>query len=69
MRSNRSILFAFFHDLVVRYDLGGRLKGTQIFGGINDIFGDTPPAYLIGGGGDVGYDLGRYFFGGVKFRR
>lgn len=60
---------AFFHDLVARYDIGGRFKGTQVFAGVNDIFGDAPPAYLIGTGGDVGYDLGRYIFAGVKFRR
>ena len=58
----------FFHDIVARYDLGGRLKGTQVFLGVNDIFGDTPPGYLIGTGGDVGYDLGRYIFGGIKVR-
>jgi outer membrane receptor protein involved in Fe transport len=59
----------FFHNLTVRYDLSGPLKGAQIFMGVNDIFGETPPLGLVqGSNGDSGYDLGRYIYGGMKFK-
>lgn len=59
----------FFHNITLRYDLSGPLKGTQIFMGVNDLFGETPPLALVQGSGtDAAYDLGRYIYGGVKFR-
>jgi len=63
----------FFHDLSVRYKLdglwGGRLDGTEVFAGIDDIFDEQPPFFLIGTGRDIGYDLGRFGYVGVRFRR
>jgi outer membrane receptor protein involved in Fe transport len=60
----------FFHDITVRYDMSGPLKGMQIFMGVNDLFGETPPLGLVQGAGqDASYDLGRYIYGGLKFRR
>ena len=60
----------FFHDITLRYDLPGRLKGFQVFMGVNDLFGETPPLGLVQGTGtDASYDLGRYIYGGIKFRR
>jgi len=60
----------FIHNVVVRYDLGGDLKGTELYAGVNDLFGELPPLGLVqGSNADAGYDLGRYIFAGVKFRR
>lgn len=59
----------FFHDITLRYDLSGPLKGAQIFMGVNDLFGETPPLGLVqGSNADSGYDLGRYIYGGMKFK-
>ena len=59
----------FVHNLVVRYDLPQRwLRGGQLFAGVNNITGEQPPGYLLGTLNDVGYDLGRYIFGGLKIR-
>jgi outer membrane receptor protein involved in Fe transport len=60
----------FTHNVVVRYKLGGRyLEGTEVFAGVDNIFGEEPPFTVIGTGGDIGYDLGRFFFAGFKYRR
>ena len=63
----------FFHDLSVRYKLDGhwdgRLDGTEVYAGINDLFDEQPPFFLIGTGRDIGYDLGRFAYVGVRFRR
>jgi outer membrane receptor protein involved in Fe transport len=63
----------FFHDISVRYKLdgkwGGRLDGTEVYAGINDLFDEQPPFFLIGTGRDIGYDLGRFMYAGVRFRR
>lgn len=62
----------FFHDISVRYKLdgrwGGRLDGTEVFAGINDLFDEQPPFFLIGTGRDIGYDLGRFMYMGVRYR-
>ena len=59
----------FFHDVTVRYDLPGPLKGAQVYVGVNDLFGETPPLGLVqGSNADAGYDLGRYLFAGVRIR-
>ncbi len=65
-----------YHDVTVRYDLPGALKGMQVYVGCNDLFGDQPPLGLVDLGGfnfqtnaSSGYDLGRYIFGGVRIRR
>lgn len=62
----------FFHDLSVRYRLdgmwGGRLDGTEVFGGVNNLFDEQPPFTVIGTGRDLAYDLGRFVFVGVKYR-
>ena len=60
----------FYHNLIARYDLGGRLHGVQVFGGVNNIFDEEPPIGLVDGAGtDASYDLGRYVFAGIKIRR
>ncbi len=60
----------FYHNLVVRYELPGRLHGVQVFGGVNNIFDEEPPIGLVDGAGtDASYDLGRYLFAGIKIRR
>jgi hypothetical protein len=60
----------FTHNVVVRYQLSGKwLEGTEAFAGIDNIFGEEPPFTVIGTGGDIGYDLGRFFFVGFKYRR
>jgi hypothetical protein len=63
----------FYHDISVRYRLddqfGGWGDGVEVFAGINDVFGDRPPSWTIGTGADVNYDLGRFFYTGVKIRR
>ncbi len=60
----------FYHNLVARYDLpGSMLKGAQVYGGINNLFDERPPPYLLGTGNDLAYDLGRYLFAGIRFRR
>ena len=56
------------HNFVARYDLPGRLQGTQIFLGVNNAFDDQPPGYLVGTLLDTGYSLGRYVFGGIRIR-
>jgi outer membrane receptor protein involved in Fe transport len=72
---SRSPAFAeatFFHNLSARYRLdglwGGRLDGTEVFGGVNNIFGEEPPNPTIGIGQDLAYDLGRFLFIGVRYR-
>ena len=68
---SRNVPFAeatFYHDLTARYRLAGRLNGTELFGGVNNVFGEEPPFMTIGAGTDVSYDLGRFFFAGVKIR-
>ena len=60
----------FYHNLAVHYELSGKyLDGGEVFAGVNNIFGELPPYATIGAGTDLGYDLGRYFFAGVRFRR
>ncbi len=63
----------FFHDLSVHYRLdgkwGGRLDGTEVFAGVNNLFDEQPPFATIGTGRDLSYDLGRFIFAGVHFRR
>jgi iron complex outermembrane receptor protein len=59
----------FYHNLTARYRLDGQLQGAEIFGGVNNVFGDLPPAYTIASGQDVGYELGRFLFIGFKYRR
>ncbi len=59
----------FLHNIAARYNFGGKLEGFQVFGGINDLFGDLPPLGLVqGSNADAGYDLGRYFFAGIRYR-
>ena len=65
-----------YHDITVRYDLPGALRGVQLYVGCNDLFGDQPPLGLVDAGGfsfnanySSGYDLGRYVFGGVRIQR
>lgn len=65
----------FYHNLAVHYQLHGKyLDGAEVYGGVNNIFGDLPPYQTIGQAGtsganaDTGYDLGRFIFAGVKFK-
>jgi len=67
-----SIPFAeatFFHNLSARYRLGGDLQGLEVFGGVNNLFGEEPPFVTVGTGQDIAYDVGRFFFLGLKYRR
>jgi outer membrane receptor protein involved in Fe transport len=63
----------FYHDVSLRYKLddrfGGWGNGAEVFVGVNDLFGDTPPYQTIGVGSDVAYDLGRFFYTGFTIRR
>ncbi|THD77903.1 MAG: TonB-dependent receptor [Phenylobacterium sp.] len=63
----------FYHDISLRYKLddhfGGWGNGAEVFVGVNNVFGDNPPAVTIGTGNDVGYDLGRFFYTGITIRR
>jgi outer membrane receptor protein involved in Fe transport len=62
----------FYHNITARYRLdghwGGRLDGAEVFGGVNNIFGEEPPFTTIGTGQDLAYDLGRFMFVGVRYR-
>ncbi len=58
-----------FHNIAATYRFGGRLDGLELTGGVNDLFDEQPPFTLIGTGNDVAYDLGRFAFVGMKFRR
>jgi len=62
----------FYHNLSARYRLdglwGGKLDGAEVFGGVNNIFGEEPPFTTIGTGQDLAYDLGRFLFVGVRYR-
>jgi iron complex outermembrane receptor protein len=58
----------FYHNLTFRYRLDDRLQGAEVFGGVNNVFGDLPPAYTINNGEDIGYELGRFLFIGFKYR-
>jgi len=59
----------FYHNLTGRYRFGGQLDGLELFGGVNNLFGEELPAYTIGQGTEVGYDIGRFAFIGFKYRR
>ena len=59
-------------NVSVRYrldDYGRWLTGTEVYAGVNNVFGENPPFMTIGVGTDVNYDLGRFFFAGVTIRR
>jgi outer membrane receptor protein involved in Fe transport len=58
----------FYHDITARFRLSGSLEGTEVFGGVKNLFGEEVPFTVIGTGQDVAYDLGRFFFVGVKYR-
>lgn len=72
-----SVQFAeakFYHNISARYRLGGdlagiALTGTELFAGVNNVFGEAPPAVTIGTGQDIAYDIGRFIFVGFKIRR
>jgi len=63
----------FFHDISVHYKLDGRwgdrLNGAEVYAGIDDLFDEQPPFFLIGTGRDIGYDLGRFGYVGFRYRR
>ncbi len=59
----------FYHNVTARYRLSGDLEGTEIFGGVNNLFGEEIPSVVIGTGNDVAYDIGRFVFVGFKIRR
>ncbi len=59
----------FYHNIVAHYRLSGQLEGAELTAGVNNVFGETPPFTVIGTGQDLAYDLGRFFFVGVKIRR
>ncbi len=59
----------FFHNLVGSYRFAGRLDGLEVTAGVNDLFDEQAPFTVLGTGNDVAYDLGRFAFVGMKFRR
>jgi len=63
----------FYHDVSVRYALddyfGQWGKGAEVFVGVNNLFGEQDPFFLIGTGQDLAYDLGRFMYAGVRIRR
>ena len=66
-RKSLNVPFAeatFYHDITARYRLraAAAWTGLEVFGGVNNIFGEEPPFVTIGTGNDVAYDLGRFFF-------
>jgi len=68
---SRNVPFAeatFYHNISARYKLSGGLEGAEIFGGVNNVFGEEIPFMTIGAGTDVAYDLGRFAFIGIKYR-
>jgi len=68
---SRNIPFAeatFYHNISARYRLSGNLDGLEVFGGVNNVFGEEPPFVTIGTGQDLAYDIGRFAFIGVKYR-
>jgi outer membrane receptor protein involved in Fe transport len=63
----------FYHDISVRYALDGHFgewgKGAEVFAGVNNLFGEEDPFFLVGTGNDLGYDLGRFIYTGFRIRR
>jgi hypothetical protein len=59
----------FYHNVSAHYRLSGGLQGGEIFGGVNNLFGEEPPFTTIATGQDIAYDLGRFFFLGFRYRR
>jgi hypothetical protein len=60
----------FYHNIAVHYNFDTKwTKSAEVYAGINNLFGDLPPFVTIGQGTDLGYDLGRYSFAGVKFKQ
>lgn len=60
----------FYHNIAVHYNFDTKwTKSAEVYAGINNLFGDLPPFVTIGQGTDLGYDLGRYIFAGVKFKQ
>jgi outer membrane receptor protein involved in Fe transport len=58
----------FYHDLTVRYRIGERDAGTELFAGVNNLFDEQPPFTVIGTGRDLSFDLGRFIFVGARIR-
>ena len=59
-----------FHSVAIHYDASKWMAGSEIFGGVNNIFGELPPTGLVqGSAADAGYELGRYVFLGLRLRR
>ena len=59
----------FYHDLTVRYRLGGDRQGTELYAGVQNLFDERPPFTVIGTGEDMAFDLGRFIFVGARYRR
>jgi hypothetical protein len=58
----------FYHNVTARYRLSGDMQGGEIFGGVNNLFGEEPPFTTIATGQDISYDVGRFFFLGFRYR-
>ena len=54
------------HDINVAYDI---TESVNLYAGVNNLFDEQPPFATIGTGRDLSYDLGRFIFAGVHFRR
>ena len=60
----------FYHNIAVHYKFSTKwTSNAEVYAGVNNLFGDLPPFATIGYGTDLGYDLGRYIFAGVKFKQ
>ncbi|HKR87808.1 MAG TPA: TonB-dependent receptor [Phenylobacterium sp.] len=63
----------FYHDVAVRYRMGGEMQGTELSAGIQNLFDERPPFTVIGvaqgTGQGLAFDLGRFMYVGVHYRR
>jgi outer membrane receptor protein involved in Fe transport len=62
----------FYHDVAVRYRMGGEMRGTELYAGIQNLFDERPPFTVIGASSQnqgLAFDLGRFMYVGVHYRR
>jgi outer membrane receptor protein involved in Fe transport len=59
----------FYHDLAVRYRMGGQMRGTELYAGIQNLFDERPPFTVINTTQNAAFDLGRFMYVGVHYRR
>jgi outer membrane receptor protein involved in Fe transport len=59
----------FYHDVAVRYRMSGRMQGTELFAGVQNLFDERPPFTVTNTGQGTAFDLGRFLYVGVHYRR